>query len=568
MIYFVAAIAGIAGILFGFDEGVIAGALHLLRGEFSITPLDEGLMTAAVPFGALFGALFAGPGSERYGRRALLLGAAVLFVFGAVFSGLITAVWMLSAARLALGVAVGIAAMIAPLYISESAPSAKRGMLVSIYQLAITLGILGAYLVNFAMDDSWRLMFMLGAVPGLALFLGMFVLSDTPRWLALKGRQSEAQTALARLRGVPAQDASVTAELRDITRATAGDSGTAKWSDLLAPFVRPALVVSIGLFLLQQLSGINAVIYYAPTVFQEASFDSHATQIMATIGIGVVNVGMTVVGMMLIDRIGRRKLLLIGFAGTALSLGMIAIGAATQAQSLDVLAVAGLVLYIAAFAASIGPLPWVMMSELFPQHVRGLGMSVTSLANWGFNFLVVFSFPVLVASIGLGGVFGIYALVCVIGLVFTTRLVPETSGVSLEEIELHLRSGRPLRLLGMFPGDTTSGNYGQSKAPEGASSGEHETAALIRAIIELGPYQAALMPLANEIARIAHGNNQVRIALQAVSIRTDFPRSGRVRRADLAAEAGTLFAFLEHIRFASPDFLGSVGEWPVGEKRG
>lgn len=567
MIYFVAAIAGIAGILFGFDEGVIAGALHLLRGEFNITPLDEGLMTAAVPFGALFGALFAGSASERYGRRALLLWAAVLFIFGAVFSAAITAVWMLSAARLALGVAVGIAAMIAPLYISESAPAAKRGMLVSIYQLAITLGILGAYLVNFAMDDSWRLMFVLGAVPGLALFLGMFVLSDTPRWLALKGRHAEAQTAMARLRGVSSDDKHVANELAAITRATADDRGPAKWSDLAAPFVKPALIVSVGLFLLQQLSGINAVIYYAPTVFQEAGFDSHATQIMATIGIGVVNVGMTVVGMMLIDRIGRRKLLFIGFAGTALSLGMIAIGAATEAQSLDVLAVAGLVLYIAAFAASIGPLPWVMMSELFPQHVRGLGMSVTSLANWGFNFLVVFSFPVLVASIGLGGVFGIYAMVCVIGLIFTARLVPETSGITLEEIERHLKSGRPLRLLGAFSGERAPiDNAGKSAT--GTHGVDHETTALIRAIIGFGPYQAALMPLVNDIARIAHDNQQVRLALQTVSARADFQHSGLLKRADLAEEASTLFAFLEHIRFASPGFLDSVGEWPVGGKRG
>ncbi len=567
MIYFVAAIAGIAGILFGFDEGIIAGALHFLHNEFSITPLDEGLMTAAVPFGALFGALFAGPASERYGRRALLLGAAILFIIGAVFAGLITAIWMLSAARLMLGVAIGVAAMIAPLYISESAPAAKRGMLVSIYQLAITLGILGAYLVSFAMGNSWRLMFAIGAVPGMALFLGMFLLNDTPRWLALKGRHAEAQTTLAKLRGVSAQAPGVANELASITRTAAQDTGTAKWSDLLSPSVKPALIVSIGLFLLQQLSGINAVIYYAPTVLKEAGFDSHATQLMATIGIGVVNVGMTVVGMMLIDRIGRRKLLFIGFVGTALSLGMIAIGAATKSPSLDVLAMAGLVLYIAAFAASIGPLPWVMMSELFPQHVRGLGMSVASLANWGFNFLVVFSFPVLVASIGLGGVFAIYALVCVTGIIFTARRVPETSGVSLEEIELHLKSGHPLRLLGSFSMAAQAARSDQGSVEQSAGD-VNETTNLIRAIIELGPYKAVLMPMAHEIGRVAHTNVQVRLALQVVSIRADFPRSGRLRRADLAGEASTLFAFLEHIRFASPDFLGSVGEWPVGGKRG
>jgi MFS transporter, SP family, galactose:H+ symporter len=209
--------------------------------------------------------------------------------------------------------------------------------------------------------------------------------------------------------------------------------------------------VGVGLFILQQLSGINAVIYYAPTVFKESGFDSHSSQLLATMGIGVVNVLMTFVGMALIDRIGRRRLLFLGFIGTALSLGTIALAAATSVPWLDTLAFVGLVLYIAAFAASVGPLPWVMMSEIFPLHVRAAGMSVASIANWGMNFLVVFSFPVIVSSMGLAGVFGLYAAVCAVGLVFTQMLVPETSGVSLEEIEQHLRSGRPFRSLGDRP---------------------------------------------------------------------------------------------------------------------
>lgn len=566
MIYFVAAVAGIAGILFGFDEGIIAGALHFLRNEFAITPLDEGLMTAAVPFGALFGAVFAGPASERYGRRALLLGAAALFILGALLSGSATAIWMLSAARLTLGVAVGVAAMVAPLYISESAPPVIRGMLVSIYQLAITMGILGAYLANFALGDSWRIMFMLGALPGLALFLGMLVLRDTPRWLALKGRVPEAQNALAKLRSVPLDDPSVTSELAAIAESAANDRHKAKWSDLLTPVVRPALIVSIGLFLLQQLSGINAVIYYAPTILQEAGFDSHATQILATIGIGVVNVVMTVVGMMLIDRIGRRRLLFIGFVGTALSLSMIAIAAATESTSLDMLAIVGLLLYIGAFAVSIGPLPWVMMSEVFPLHARGLGMSVASLFNWGFNFLVVFSFPVLVSAIGLGGVFTIYALVCAIGVFFTFRWVPETNGVSLEEIERHLRSGLPLRWLGSLPAQTQ--NAHSQSIPEGSQISAQDIATLMNFIIKLSPYEVSLLPLAADIARIANDNHQIHCALQAISTRSEFRRSGKLRRSDLGAEASSLFAFLEHIHYASPDFLNSVGEWPVGEPRG
>lgn len=451
MIYVVAAIAGIAGFLFGFDEGVIAGALHLLRDEFGISPFDEGFMTAAVPLGALAGAVVAGRAAEAYGRRASLLAAALLFAAGALLSTAASAVWMLTAARLVLGVAVGIAAMVAPLYISESAPAERRGMLVSVYQLAITLGILGAYVVDFVFAESWRLMFSVGVVPGIALLVGMYFMGDTPRWLALKGRNAEAQAAVARIRSLPLHHPSIDAELAEIGSTAKSDRKAGSLADLLHPVVRPALVVSMGLFFLQQLSGINAVIYYAPIVFKEAGFDSSATQILATVGIGIVNVAMTIVGMMLVDRLGRRKLLFIGFTGAAISLGMISVGAVSGAASLDILASVGLVLYIASFASSLGALPWIMMSEIFPLNVRGLGMSVASLSNWGFNFLVVFSFPMLVSALGLGGVFLIYAAFCVVGLVFTWLLVPETSGVPLEEIEMHLKSGRPLRELGQAP---------------------------------------------------------------------------------------------------------------------
>ncbi|MGQ3674048.1 sugar porter family MFS transporter [Xanthobacter sp. TB0139] len=448
MIYIVAAVAGIAGFLFGFDEGIIAGALHLLRAQFPISPLHEGLMTSAVPLGALFGALVAGSAVERYGRRTMLLFAALLFAAGALLSSATIAIWMLSLARLILGFAVGIAALVAPLYISESAPPKKRGMLVSIYQLAITLGILGAYLAGYGFSDSWRTMFLLGVVPGVALFASMWLMPETPRWLAAQGRTGQAQAVLSRLRAAPPQSPIIQTEMAEITRTATSDAPRGKWADLFGPVARPALIVGIGLFFLQQLSGINAVIYYAPEIFREAGFDTGSSRLLASVGIGLVNVLMTLVGMALIDRIGRCKLLLIGFTGTALSLGMIAIGAATEAQSLDMVALVGLVIYIGAFAASLGPLPWVMMSEIFPQNVRGLGMSAATLANWGFNFLVVFSFPVLIAHIGLGGIFTIYAMACLAGILFTLRTVPETSGIPLEEIESHLKSGRPFRELG------------------------------------------------------------------------------------------------------------------------
>lgn len=558
MIYFVALVAGLAGILFGFDEGVIAGALSSLRAEFQITSLEEGMMTAAVPFGALFGALLAGSLAERFGRRQTLLFASVLFVIGAIFAGSAPGVWVLTACRLVLGLAVGVAAMVAPLYISESAPSKQRGMLVSVYQLAITIGILSAYLVNYAFDDKWRTMFMLGALPGVALFLGMMVLKDTPRWYVLKGRREEARRALQRVRGASVGHGEIDTELNQI-EATLDSGGSASWSDLLAPVVRPAFIVGIGLFFLQQLSGINAVIYYAPTVFQEAGFDSGSTQLMATIGVGVVNVLMTLVGMYLIDRIGRRRLLYLGFAGTALGLGMIAVGAVTGAQSLDVLAILGMTLYIAAFAASIGPLPWVMMSEIFPSHLRGMAMGVTSLTNWAFNFLVVFSFPVLVATLGLGGVFGIYALICVAGLVFTYLRIPETSGVSLEDIEKHLLSGRPFHMLGRFAPPPVHTN-----APDITQRQAHE---ILVQLVELSPYRDDLRPLIDRISEVGYGNQQVRTALRIVHARVSRQPGQSLTKHDMGPERETFVAFFEHIRFASPSFLEWVGE-PQTENKG
>lgn len=558
MIYLVAAIAGLAGILFGYDEGVIAGALGYLRHTFAISPGAEGLMTSAVPLGALVGAIVAGKAAERFGRRATLLAAAVLFVIGAVASSLITAIWMLSAARLVLGFAVGVAALVAPLYISESAPAAQRGLLVSIYQLAVTLGILGAYVINFALEDNWRTMFLLGAVPGLALFLGMVFLSDTPRWLATRRGRDAAHKALASLRGLPGTDRGVETELAQIMAADAAghsaDQSTARWASLLAHDVRPALIVGVGLFVLQQFSGINAIIYYAPTVFKEAGFDSHGTQLMATMGIGVVNVLMTFVGMALIDRIGRKPLLYIGFVGAALSLAVISVGAWTKAEWFNFVALPALIVYIAAFAASLGPLPYVMMSEVFPHRVRALGMGVATLANWALNFLVVLTFPVLVSEFGLGEVFAFYALICFIGLFFTNRYVPETNGVPLEAIEAHLVAGKALRLLAPSAGSPVP----DAQAIEASYALSREQAdRMVHALVDLSPYRGDLQPLLPRISALAYENHQIRVALHIV-----WQRAG-ARTPDRHAfgtQRQVLDAFLEHIRYASPAFLTSVGE--------
>lgn len=460
MIYFLAAVAAIAGFLFGYDEGVIAVAGPLLEKDFPMSPLVRGFMTAAVPLGALVAASVAGRITDRFGRRRVLMAAAALFAVGALIAASITAVWMLVAARLVLGVAIGVAAVAAPLYIAEAAPLAIRGALVSTYQLAITVGILVSYLTGLVItgEGMWRHMFGLGVVPGVLFFVGLLFLPESPRWLVLKGFPERARDSLRRLRSPGANVDREVDEMVQTAKAEVGKS--VGFRALLAPAVRPALIVAVGLFFLQQLSGINAVIYYAPEIFSHAGFDSGNTQILATVGVGTVNLLTTVLAMFLIDRVGRRPLLVIGFIGTASTMLIIAIGVVYPTVVPSWIVIAVLLLYIASFAISLGPLPHLLMSEIFPLRVRGPGMSMASISNWGFNFVVVFAFPVMLAGPGLAATFTIFAAVCLGGILFTLLRVPETTGNSLEAIESHLMSGKPLVSLKRGTSTTSSSAHG------------------------------------------------------------------------------------------------------------
>ncbi len=442
MHYLVAAVAAISGILFGFDEGIIAGAAEALKREFTITPFTEGLMTASVPLGAVLGAAVSGRLTSAYGRRRILMPVALLFIVGSIIAAAAVSIWMLVGARLLLGIAVGVSSMAAPLYIAETAPKELRGTFVSAFQLAITVGILVSYLVNLALagDDDWRLMFGLGIIPAVLLLAGLLRLPESPRWLAIQGRWDEAGQAVARLGG-----GGVEAQISAIRAAIAEESTGESLATLFRPPMRATVIVAMGLFFLQQLSGINAVIYYAPQIFAATGFASETTQLMATVGIGAINVAMTVVAMWLVESLGRRRLLMLGFVGTTIGLAGIVFVVVLGWH--DHYSLIALGIFIAAFAVSLGPLPYVLMSEIFPLSMRGAGMSLASVSNWGFNFLVVFSFPILLQGIGLGGTFMIFAGMCVIGLVFAWRLVPETRGISLEHIEQHLRSGARLAKL-------------------------------------------------------------------------------------------------------------------------
>ena len=441
---FVVAVASLGGLLFGYDTGVISGALLYISDTFHLSPTLQGVVTSAVLVGAVAGAAAGGSLTDRYGRRRIIIAMAVLFTLGSLASAAATALWHLVAARLVLGVAIGVASMLTPLYLSEVAPAERRGGIVSLNQVCVTVGILASYLVDFAFADvagTWRWMLGLGAVPGLALGIGMALLPESPRWLAGQERWDEVRSVLAGLRERSPKDGSGQGEVEREVEALRGDlrceRQAASISALFAARgARRPLVIGIGLAVFQQVTGINTVIYYAPTILREAGFASNAVAILATAGIGMVNVAATVAALLLMDRAGRRPLLLGGMAGMALCLLALAASfAVAGSQSLGMVTASALAAYVAAFAVGLGPVFWLLIAEIFPLAFRGRGMSVASVANWGANLIVALVFLDLMRAIGAGGTFLLFAMLTALAVAFTWQLVPETRGRSLEEIE-------------------------------------------------------------------------------------------------------------------------------------
>jgi sugar porter (SP) family MFS transporter len=436
--FVVAAIASLGGLLFGYDTGVISGALPFLKHDFALDARMQGVATSAVLVGATLGAAAAGAVSDAFGRKRVVLVVALLFVLGAVSSAMAPRLTWLLAGRAVVGVAIGIASMLTPLYLSEIAPKERRGGIVSLNQFCITLGILVSYLVDYALTgvaDNWRWMLGLGAVPGLILFLGMLTLPESPRWLAGQGRTAEARAALQRMR----QSGEVDGELHALRTDLRRQGRLVPWSALLAPAARRPLIVGVALAIFQQVTGINTVIYYAPSIFQGAGLSSASVSILATAGVGLVNVIMTVVAMRLLDSAGRRALLLWGLAGMVVMLLALAGGFYLGAAGwMALVTVASVAAYVGFFAIGLGPVFWLLISEIFPLAVRGRGMSVATVANWGSNFAVTLMFPPLVAWLGSAAAFLTFAVLSVGAWVFTWRMVPETKGRSLEAIEAAL----------------------------------------------------------------------------------------------------------------------------------
>jgi sugar porter (SP) family MFS transporter len=430
-----AAITALGGLLFGYDTGVVSGALLFLHTSFgNVSSFDKELVTGLLLAGAAVGAFGSGRLSDLIGRRPVILITAGVFVAGVLGAALSPALWFLILMRFVIGLAVGSASMAVPLYISEVAPPRVRGALVSFNQMAITTGILAAFLVDYALSSSeaWRLMFGLAAIPAVLLFIGMLTQAESPVWLATHGRAAEARKVLARVRS---RDHDVDAEIAEIE---ALGNRVTSYRELLRPDVRKLVVMGVLLAVFQQITGINTVIYYAPTLLHQAGLGNSAS-LLANVGNGIVNVALTVMAIRLIDKLGRRALLIGGTVGMAVALLVVAVtfavSGATLGHSAAIVAIVSLAVYTGSFAIGLGPVFWLLISEIYPARIRGKSMSIATIANWGANFVVAISFLTLLNAISSAGTFFLLGFLSLVAVGYFWRRVPETQGLTLEQIE-------------------------------------------------------------------------------------------------------------------------------------
>jgi sugar porter (SP) family MFS transporter len=430
----VALIAAIGGFLFGYDTGVIGGALLFMKTDLGLhTHAQVQLAVAILLLGAVLGALIAGWTADRISRRRTKIVSGCVYVIGALGCAFAQSYWQILAGRFWLGIAVGTASFVAPMYIAELVPRRIRGGVVTFNQLMVTLGILVAYLVDWGFagfSNNWRWMFALGAVPGAALAIGMYFMPFSPRWLIEKGRDDDARAVLARYRF---DEDDVDGEIAEIKEVAAKEVSLRK---LIAKGVRRMMVVGVGLAIFQQIVGINTVIYYGPTILKFAG-QQNTGALTQSVYIGCTNVFFTIVAILLLDRLGRRFFLITGT--TILTVALIVLGlffASSGIRSaVPWLALVALIVYIMGFALGLGPVFWLMISEIFPLQMRGPAMAVCTMVNWGFNFLVSYTFLSLVGVATKAGAFWVYAFLGVCALVFFASVVPETKDRSLEQIQ-------------------------------------------------------------------------------------------------------------------------------------
>jgi SP family galactose:H+ symporter-like MFS transporter len=474
LVIIIAAVAATGGLLFGFDTGVISGAIPFFQQDFQLSnSMVENITTAGLA-GAVIGAMFTGRLSDIFGRKKTILSAAIIFVIGAAWSGWAPTPESLIIARLFIGLAIGISSFSVPLYIAEISPTHMRGRLVSLFQLLITIGILVSYLSDLAFAnnnnlESWRPMFYMGIFPGFILLVGMFFLPETPRWLMSKGRETEGLKILKKIE----EPALVEESMKRMKEELEKDKKRPGFREVFRPWLRSALIIAVGIMFVQQFVGINTVIYYSPKIFMIVGFEGARAGIWGAVSVGVVNVAFTVLSLFMIDKLGRRKLYFIGLSGIIVSLFALGLVFSFHTSLGDMgkwLAIIFVWVYIAFFAISLGPLGWLIISEIFPIRVRGIGSSIGSLSNWLFNGVVAFTFFKIVklfTASGSGiithekiydtatnsfsmqaidngnpaGAFWFYAAIGILGMIWGYFYLPETKHVPLEKIEDHWRKG-------------------------------------------------------------------------------------------------------------------------------
>ena len=453
---FTCMLAALAGLMFGLDIGVISGATQFIQKEFQISDHMIEWIVSSMMLGAAIGALGAGWMSATLGRKRSLILGGVLFVTGSLLSGAAWSPETLVAARVILGLAIGVATFTAPLYLAEVAEEHIRGAMISLYQLMITIGILVAFLSDtaFSYSGNWRWMLGIIAIPGILFLLGLFLLPDSPRWLMMRGRKQEATDVLQKLRGDAGHAAREVADIEEQLKTPQRG-----WHLFLENRnFRRSVGLGVLLQVMQQFTGMNVVMYYAPRIFQDMGYATTA-QMWFTAVVGLTNVLATFIAIGLVDRWGRKPILYTGFSVMAVGLGLVGtmmhLGIATHGE--QIFTVAMLLIFIVGFAMSAGPLIWALCSEVQPLKGRDFGIGCSTFTNWVANMIVGATFLTLLNGIGNAATFWLYAALNLVFLVITFVLIPETKNVTLEQIERNLMAGLPLREIGSKPSAALSG---------------------------------------------------------------------------------------------------------------
>lgn len=444
----IVAVAAIGGLLFGFDTSIIAGATPFIQKEFTAQNWQIEMVVSFCVLGAFFGAILSGFFADRFGRKRLMIVTSLLFIVGTLVAAFAPNIEILAFGRFLLGFAIGVASYAVPLFIAEVAPASKRGSLVLWNGAFLTGGQVIAFGVNYSFTASgdWRMMIATGLVPAVMLFVGMCFMPYSPKWLFSKGRAAEAREILVKIRETEQDVSEELNAIKDILE----NSTKSKFSTIFNKKVRPVLYIGLALGIFQQFFGINTVMYYGPHIMSSIGFEGDETNMLMTLSLGLVNFVATIVTIMFIDKLGRRRFLLIGSAMAAISLfSMIYLLKDTSNGSTAVLALICLLVYIIGYCVSVGSLFWLIISEIFPLNVRGSAMSFVASIQWLANFVVAATFLSILTTLGVSFTFGIYACVATLAFVITYFFVPETKGVHLETIENNLNRGVSTRHLGV-----------------------------------------------------------------------------------------------------------------------